>query len=211
MDSELRFFDPRAHIRITHHNLPHWQQPGVTYFVTFRLADSLPSALLDRWRNEREAWMRRHPIPRTPGLDFEYDRLFTMRIEDWLDAGYGSCLLRTGGFREIVASAFAYSENVRYRLLAWVIMPTHVHACFALHPGWPLEKVIFTWKRRSARAINQARGATGSLWQHDYFDRIVRDAAHLGRVIRYVRSNPVKAGLGPGQFTLWESDDPRRF
>jgi putative transposase len=46
---------------------------------------------------------------------------------------------------------------VRYRLLAWVIMPTHVHACFALHPGWPLEKVIFSWKRQSARAINQAR------------------------------------------------------
>jgi REP element-mobilizing transposase RayT len=83
---------------------------------------------------------------------------------------------------------------VRYRLLAWVIMPTHVHACFALHPGWPLEKVIFSWKRQSARAINQAHGVTGSLWQHDYFDRIVRDAAHRGRVIRYVGRNPVKAG-----------------
>src|SRR6185503_12328146 len=63
MDSELRFFDPRAHVRITHHNLPHWQQIGATYFVTFRLADSLPSTLLDRWRNERQAWIARHPHP----------------------------------------------------------------------------------------------------------------------------------------------------
>ena len=100
---------------------------------------------------------------------------------------------------------------MRYRLLAWVIMPNHAHACFALHPGCLLEKVIFSWKRQSARAIIRARGVTGSLWQHDYFDRIVRDAAHLGRVIRYIRGNPGKARLGPGQFTLWESNDARRF
>jgi len=207
MDAELRFFDPREHIRITHHNLPHWQQPGATYFVTFRLADSLPSTLLDSWRKEREAWLLRHPVPRIPELDVAYHRLFTTRIEDWLDAGHGSCLLGTPGFRAIVAAAFAYFEGVRYRQLAWVIMPNHVHTCFALRPEATLERVLFTWKRQTARSINQARGQTGSFWQHDYFDRIVRDQAHLCRVIRYIRSNPVKARLASGQYTLWASDD----
>ena len=80
-----------------------------------------------------------------------------------------------------------------------------------MRPEWALERVLFTWKRQSARVINQARDQTGTLWQHDYFDRIVRDRAHLGRVIRYIRSNPIKAGLASGQFTLWEADDARSY
>jgi hypothetical protein len=38
--SELHFFNPYADIRHTEIRLPHWQQSGAVYFVTFRLADS---------------------------------------------------------------------------------------------------------------------------------------------------------------------------
>ena len=51
--SELRFFNPYAAIRHTENRLPHWQQEAAVYFVTFRLADSLPSRLLNQWQDER--------------------------------------------------------------------------------------------------------------------------------------------------------------
>ena len=193
-------------IRFTRHNLPHWQQPGATYFVTFRLGDSLPADLLATWKTERDAWQRMHPTPLSPAEEQEYHRLFSARIDGWLDAGHGSCALRDPETRAHVANALTFFEGVRYRQLAWVIMPNHGHVCFALHPDWALEKVIFTWKRHSARRINQAAGRTGSLWQRDYFDRLIRNEGHLGKVLRYIRNNPAKAKLRPEEFSYWESE-----
>ena len=60
---ELRFFNPYADIRQTKNRLPHWQQEGAVYFITFRLADAVPSRLLAQWESEREAWLRVHPEP----------------------------------------------------------------------------------------------------------------------------------------------------
>jgi hypothetical protein len=59
----LRFFNPYADIHHTENRLPHWQQEGAVYFVTFRLGDSLPSRLLTQWENDRNAWLRLHPEP----------------------------------------------------------------------------------------------------------------------------------------------------
>src|SRR5438128_1329877 len=56
--AELRFFNPYGEIRHTANRLPHWQQEGPVYFVTFRLADAVPDHLRARWESEREAWLR---------------------------------------------------------------------------------------------------------------------------------------------------------
>ena len=136
----------------------------------------------------------------------EYHRRFSNRIEQWLDAGHGSCLLRETPFRAVVEQALAYFAGQRYDLLAWVIMPNHVHVCCVLHPQWLLENVMFAWKRHSAGAINKMLGKKGLFWMHDYFDRLIRDGTHLRNVIRYIRHNPVKARLREGEYALWESD-----
>ena len=88
--SELRFFNPNAEIRQTGSRLPHWQQQGAVYFVTFRVADSIPSRLGDQWQNEREAWLKVHPEPWTIERDREYHQRFSGAIERWLDAGHGA-------------------------------------------------------------------------------------------------------------------------
>ncbi|MBT3291278.1 MAG: hypothetical protein HN380_28300, partial [Victivallales bacterium] len=58
-----KFFNPAAPIHVTRANLPHWEQEGTTYFVTFRLVDSLPQQKLARWRADREQWLDAHPEP----------------------------------------------------------------------------------------------------------------------------------------------------
>jgi len=106
----------------------------------------------------------------------------------------------------VVEEALTFFEGVRYEQISWVIMPNHVHAVFVLHPEWLLEKVLYTWKRRSSGAINKMIGKHGQFWQHDYFDRLIRDSKHLCNVIRYIRRNPRKARLREEEFTLWESE-----
>jgi REP element-mobilizing transposase RayT len=204
--SELRFFNPYAEIWHTGSRLPHWQQQGAVYFVTFRLADSIPSRLRDQWQKEREAWLKVHPEPWTSETDREYHQRFSGAIERWLDAGHGSCLLRQRNCAEIVAEALRHFEGGRVVMISFVIMPNHVHSLFVQNPEWPLEKLTQSWKRFAARQINKLTEREGNFWQRDYFDRLVRDEKHFANCVRYIRRNPEKAKLPPNEFILWQSE-----
>jgi len=81
-----------------------------------------------------------------------------------------------------------------------------VHAVFVLNPAWSLEKIILSWKGFTARKINPLLRRTGSFWQRDYFDRLVRDAKHLANCVRYIRRNSQKAHLHESEFVLYESE-----
>ncbi len=204
-----KFFNPYGAIQVTQNRLPHWQQDGATYFVTFRLADSLPKNQLDQWRSERDAWTKFHPEPWTAKQEAVYHRQFSVRLEDWLDQGAGECLLRNTEARTLVETALLEFDDERYAHHAWVIMPNHVHALFSLAPRWKLESILHQWKGSCARAINGQVQRAGTIWMKDYFDRMIRDAAHFWRCARYIRRNPAKAKLRPGEFTLFESDHVR--
>jgi REP element-mobilizing transposase RayT len=205
------FFNPLADLRFTRHHLPHWQQTSGTYFVTLRLADSLPATLLNQWRTERDLWHRQHPEPHSPEVQRDYQNRFPLRMETWLDAGHGACALRDPAARKAVIEALRHFEGERYVLLSWVIMPNHLHLCFTPAAEWSLERILFTWKRRTTATLNPLQGHTGAIWQRDYFDRLIRDRAHFGRVVRYIRQNPTKAHLPPTDFTLWESPEAREI
>jgi putative transposase len=92
--AELLFFNPYADIRFTTNRLPHWQQEGAVYFVTFRLADAIPHKLRTQWESERETRLHLHPQPWTAEVEHEYHERFSSAIEGWLDAGHGTCILR---------------------------------------------------------------------------------------------------------------------
>jgi putative transposase len=204
--TELRFFNPYDEIRHTENRLPHWQQNGAVYFVTFRLADAVPIRLRNEWENERGAWLRLHPKPWSNETEMEYHRRFSGAIEQWLDAGHGSCLLRRPECAEIVADTLRHFEGERVVMTSYVVMPNHVHALFVQNPEWPLEKLIHSWKRFTTRQVNKLLDRSRSFWQRDYFDRLVRDEKHFANCIRYIRRNPEKARLPGNEFILWETD-----
>ncbi len=206
MDSEdLQFFNPYAEIRQTENRLPHWQQYGAVYFVTFRLADSVPAHLRDAWEEEREIWLRFHPKPWDADSAREYHERFSGAVERWLDAGHGACVLKEPACAEIVAGALRHFDGSRCGHLAWVVMPNHFHLLFVQRPEWPLEKLLHSWKRFTARRINESLGKTGPLWQRDYFDRLIRDRKHFANCVRYLRRNPQRANLHEGEYLLYES------
>ena len=161
--NELRFFNPHADIKHTENRLPHWQQDGAVYFVTFRLADAVPSRLRNQWENDREAWMRVHPEPWTVEIEREYHKRFSGAIEHWLDAGHASCLLRRPDCAQIVADTLRHFEGERVVMISSVVMPNHVHALFVQNLEWPLEKLLQSWKRFTTREINKLLGRAGNL------------------------------------------------
>ena len=201
-----KFFNPWREIERTHNRLPHWQQEGASYFVTWRLADSLPKELLDEYYQERECWLALHPQPWDEATEAEYHKVFSTRMDQWLDQGHGSCLLRDSTHAEVVAKALRFFEGERTSMISFVVMPNHVHVLFILNSEWKLEEMIHSWKRHTANEINRLRGGTGPLWMKDYFDRLIRDPAHLNNCARYIRNNPVKARLRTGEYLFYESE-----
>ena len=92
-----------------------------------------------------------------------------------------------------------------YHHHAWVIMPNHVHLLFSLKAGERLERALQGWKGVSSREVRALVPHPGPLWQKDYFDRMIRDAPHFWRCAKYIRRNPAKACLKPGEFLLFEN------
>jgi hypothetical protein len=110
--------------------LPHWEQDNATYFVTFRLADSLPRLVLDHIASERKSILqlaRQQNRELTPSESQHLKRLSSVRIEEYLDSGAGSCSLRVREIAATVADTLSLFDEKRYRLFAWCIMPNHVH------------------------------------------------------------------------------------
>jgi REP element-mobilizing transposase RayT len=165
--------------------LPHWYVDEAIYFVTFSLIDALPRRVLLQLVEERERLLRGV----TSRQDrVRLDRALELRLDRELDGGRGSCLLRDHGW--IVADALRHFDGDRYQLHAWCVMPNHVHVVFYLERGADLPKVLQGWKSWTAHQIGR-----GVIWQREYFDRVIRNAREYEETCRYVRENPMKAGL----------------
>jgi putative transposase len=147
--------------------LPHFDSTETIQFVTFRLADSLPAFVAET----------------------------LAETDQRLDAGHGACWLKDPAVAAFVQDALLHFDDIRYRLLAWCIMPNHVHAVMEVAHGHQLGAIVRSWKSFSANRANPIVGRNGAFWHRDYFDRFIRDEGHLHRTIDYVENNPVKVGL----------------
>ena len=195
-------FHPEDPVGIYSRHLPHWRQADCTYFVTFRLGDSIPQDKLGQWEQEFEEWHRRNPEPHSLEQRVDYHERFTERFHQWLDAGHGACWLRDSARSAIVEEALRFFDGQRYVLSHYVIMPNHVHVLVRPVKGHLLKEILHTWKSFSAHKLNEALGREGKFWQDESFDCIVRNAAQLEKYAAYIRENPTKAGLKGGEYRL---------
>lgn len=181
--------------------LPHCDFPGLVQFVTFRLADSMPASRRGEWEHL---------------LTIEDLREKRTKLEEYLDRGVGECQLRDPGIAKLCEEALLFFHDERYQLLAWCVMPNHVHVLVHVWKT-PLGKMAQSWKRHIAtqaeaflserrspiRRVPEdemnapaRRAALQTLrWEREYWDRFMRDDEQEKRAIRYVEGNPVKARL----------------
>ena len=184
----FELFDPNAEVRITEGNLPHWFQPGVTYFITFRTDDSMPKEVADLWYQLRDDWLRRHKIDPTAtdwtkqlralplAQQNEFHETFSREYLECLDKGHGECVLRRPELAEIVARSLRHFDGDRYHLGDFVVMPNHVHLLVCLIGDTELETLCYSWKKFTGGRINDALGRKGRFWQEESFDHLVRSA-----------------------------------
>ena len=213
-------FDPQGEVEQRRRNLPHFEQPGATYFVSFRLEDSVPQSLLQEWREEKRNWLKHHPPPWDWKTEQEHRRRFVEPREEWLDRGHGSCLLRDPRAARVVAESLGHFHLERYLLDSFVIMPNHVHALVKPLPGHSLTDILQAWKSYSAHELNRTLDRDGEVWMSESHDHIVRDWEELAVLREYIAANPGKGHLGKGEFVFEErkvlvledeqSDRPRR-
>ncbi|MFA5688346.1 MAG: primosomal protein N' [Kiritimatiellales bacterium] len=153
-------------------NLPHWRQDGTMYFVTFRLADSVPQEKLVQWRRERDEWLEENPEPKTTERTRdvasafsadewheEYHRRFSAPFEKWLNSGTGSCIFSDAKNRQILEETMQAFDGERYRIDSYVIMPNHVHVLVAPRGDNTLSSIIQQWKSVSSHMIGKVDAA----------------------------------------------------
>jgi REP element-mobilizing transposase RayT len=195
-------------------NLPHIQPKDAMFFVTFRLAGSLPAAVVERLRKEKE-----HEINslkrRLPAKDFEKEKYklekrYFGKFDHLLDeASSGPLWLKEPRLAQIVAAKIHELDGKRYLLLAYCIMANHVHLLFdtagfsnvsstniaGAAKKYPLTDTLRLLKGSTARLCNLALERGGEFWHHESYDHYIRDDEELYRIIEYILNNPVKAGL----------------
>jgi REP element-mobilizing transposase RayT len=192
------FLPLESSLRIRSRRLPHWEVEEAVYFVTFRLADSLPKKALQEIDSERKdilatASQMGRSLSATERKRMR--QLQVRRLERTLDTGAGKCFLRNTAIAQLVVNALQEFDGSRYRLFAWSVMPNHVHVLFQTIGMIPLAGILHSWKSYSAKAANQILGRSGEFWQREYYDHLIRNEAEFDRTMQYVMENPSKAGL----------------
>lgn len=153
-------------------------------FITFHLVDAVPCQVIDKWKIELER-----------EKDEEAKKILHWRIEKFADQGYGACYLRNPEIAELVQNALLHFDKQKYKLIAWVIMPNHVHLLLRPLENVELGAIIHSIKSFTAVKANRILNRTGKFWQEDYFDRFIRNFEHYEKTIHYIEMNPVKAEL----------------
>jgi putative transposase len=196
-----------------HRKLPHIQPLGGTFFVTYRLHGALPVNVRRELLKAFEVAKHRLALENksTPNALDELHRRYYARFDAVLDKTmYGPSWLRNEGVAELVAKTLQYWDTQRIDLIAFCIMPNHVHSVFTLldvltESGQPnaLDRFMHSVKGYSAGRANRLLQREGSFWEEETYDRLVRDDAELVRIVQYILNNPVKAGLCE-QWSSWK-------
>ena len=171
--------------------VPHFDYPGLVQFITFRLVDSLPASVIDAWKSELG-------IVSTGPMSASLNEKLFRRIACYEDAGHGACHLRQPEIAQEIVEVLQHGDGTKYRLVAWSIMPNHVHALIEVEQADSVAQIVHDWKSVSAHRINRRLGLKGALWQTEYFDRYVRDPNHFRAVVEYIRTN---RGIQSGERT----------
>lgn len=169
----FELFDHKRELHITTGNLPHWFQPGVTYFITFRTEDSIPVEVAELWYYRRDDWLRSHGINPTDvnwqealrklpdDQQLEFQKTFSREFHAYLDKGYGACVLKRQELSRIVAGSLLHFDGKRYHMGDFVVMPNHVHLVACLIGSTDVVRQCYSWKKFTAAKINVTLGCRG--------------------------------------------------
>ena len=176
-------------------NLPHWLVADKAYFVTLRLHGTLPRAVAEEMRRERE----QAQAGNTAGESMDaLQRRHFLRIESLLDGlkcvGQGLCEPAVGS---MMLGNLEWLRGRGWTIFAAVLMKTHAHLLMRNHSGRTGELIgdLDAFKSFTGARANAITGGKGRYWARDDFDHWVRTPEAFDGFVQYVVQNPVEAGL----------------
>ncbi len=193
-------------------NLPHIHPANAVFFITFRLYGSLPlciiEKLIEEFNSDRELQNRRLSDPSIKKIPDDFYKRYFETFDTFLDTHKDdNRWLADQRVAKIVMDSIHYRDGKEYDLIAFTIMPNHVHMIVDLSDSLGvtndqcaenitrLSVILHSLKRYSAFNCNKILNRTGAFWQSESYDRVVRNERELEYTINYILHNPVKAGL----------------
>jgi len=194
-------------------NLPHFQPGGYVFFITSRLACTIPHQIFKKnkykYNDSIKYISEMNDVKKKAALYHQIQQDEFLRYEKILhSAKYGNVWLKDPAIALILSNALHFHDKNRYDLFAFTIMPNHFHVI--LKPieiksekkntsiekdYFSLENIMRSIKGFSGKEANKYLGKKGAFWQHENYDHVIRNNDELLRTINYILSNPVKAGL----------------
>lgn len=183
--------------------LPHWEVERGRYFVTVRLADSLPTDVVAQLQ---EVHLALSAITPASSQFAALQRQYFRAMEKYLDAGIGECVLSDPRCAQAVVAEFSALAEWNINVPHFTVMPNHWHGLIVPSADCTqsLAEIMKRLKGRTAKQLRRLAGGSGPVWQREWFDRWMRDEAEWEKSVAYIRNNPVKAGLSATwQEHLW--------
>lgn len=196
---------PTEYSRYYTRHLPHLQPEGATFFVTCRLAGTIPNhvrlALLEEAEHDLQSIdSLPDPVEQQREAYVRHRKAFVRWDAVLNSASVGPKWLRDERVAQMVADSLRHRQDTIWSLIAYCVMPNHVHIVFTPIAGpdgrYPtVTSILQSFKGYTAYNANRLLGQHEGFWQHESYDHWVRDEDEFARIVAYVVNNPVKAGL----------------
>ncbi|NWF89088.1 MAG: transposase [Ignavibacteriaceae bacterium] len=173
---------------IRRRNLPHLYFNDGIYFITARLANTIPLEKLKQLHIQSS---------NINSLNFAKFKNHFLQYDAFLDKSLeGRSILKKTDCSAVIKQCLHYPDGKEYKLICFTIMPNHFHFVIELlKNNKGISKIMQSIKGISALRINKLLNKTGKFWQDESYDRLIRDDIEFYFVVRYILLNPVKAGL----------------
>jgi putative transposase len=182
--------------------LPHWQPAGATFFITMRLAGSIPNHIIAQYKaqknieeNELKRIFPNDPLLLADQL-YDLDKKYFGIFDKELDKSNEPYWLKEKAIAEIIKESIAFFEGKELNTHAYCIMPNHLHWVFTHNEeAQVLWRILQRMKRYTGTQCNKLLQRQGQFWEEESYDHIVRDAKEFDNIVWYTLQNPIKAGF----------------
>ena len=92
-------------------------------------------------------------------------------------------------------SLFGVLKFYKFRLIAYSVLPEHIHVIIKPEKIYNYPKIIKSFKYSFTKNVGLVNPTYDNVWQNRYWEHTIRDEDDLKTHLDYIHYNPIKHGL----------------